>query len=261
MARIPDSHPRKKSLESRQKIVDGSAMGLLAESAMIAHGRGEAFDYLLGERTTSSAKGAIRECAARLMNARRSVISVNGNTVVLAGDGAIRLAAVLGCSIEVNLYYRTPSRVKGLISLLEEKRLKVSQEDAPEGFNGSWKDSVESVSLLGDSPDFKIEGLEGPRSNCTKEGIGGADTILVPLEDGDRCEALVSLGKEVLVVDLNPLSRSAKMATVTIVDEVSRAFDGILHSLLNDLDNKPTDWDNGESLKQSMKEIADHITE
>ena len=63
------------------------------------------------------------------------------------------------------------------------------------------------------------------------------------------------------MVDLNPLSRSAKMATVTIVDEVSRAFDGILHSLLNDLDNKPTDWDNGESLKQSMKEIADHITE
>ncbi|HIH67378.1 MAG TPA: hypothetical protein HA305_03220, partial [Candidatus Thalassarchaeaceae archaeon] len=46
MVRIPDSHPRKKSLESRQKIVDGSSMGLLADSAMIAHGRGEAFDYL-----------------------------------------------------------------------------------------------------------------------------------------------------------------------------------------------------------------------
>ena len=49
MARIPDSHPRKNSLESRQKIVDGSSRGLLADSAMIAHGRGEAFDYLLGE--------------------------------------------------------------------------------------------------------------------------------------------------------------------------------------------------------------------
>ena len=105
MARIPDSHPRKKSLESRQKIVDGSSMGLLADSAMIAHGRGEAFDYLLGETTTESAREAIRECAARLRNARRPVISVNGNTVVLAGDGAIRLAAVLGCPIEVNLYY------------------------------------------------------------------------------------------------------------------------------------------------------------
>ena len=163
-------------------------MGLLADSAMIAHGRGEAFDYLLGERTTESAREAIRESAARLGNARRPVISVNGNTTVLAGDGAIRLAAVLGCPIEVNLYYRTPSRVKGLISLLEELRFNVSQEAAPDGFYGDWKETVEGVSLLGESPNFKIEGLEGPRSNCTAEGIGGADTILVLLrtETGAR---------------------------------------------------------------------------
>ena len=261
MARIPDSHPRKKSLESRQKIVDGSSMGLLADSAMIAHGRGEAFDYLLGERTTEPARAAIRESAARLRNARRPVISVNGNTVVLAGDGAIRLAAVLGCPIEVNLYYRTPSRVEGLISLLEECRIRVSEEDAPGGFYGDWKDSVEGVSLLGESPNFKIEGLEGPRSKCTREGIGGADTVLVPLEDGDRCEALISLGKEVLVVDLNPLSRSSRMATVTIVDEVSRAFDGILSYLLTDSDDRPTEWDNRKSLKESLKEIGDYFSE
>ena len=261
MAKIPDSHPRKKSLESRQKIVDGSSMGLLADSAMIAHGRGEAFDYLLGERTTEPARAAIRESAARLRNARRPVISVNGNTVVLAGDGAIRLAAVLGCPIEVNLYYRTPSRVEGLISLLEECRIRVSEEDAPGGFYGDWKDSVEGVSLLGESPNFKIEGLEGPRSKCTREGIGGADTVLVPLEDGDRCEALISLGKEVLVVDLNPLSRSSRMATVTIVDEVSRAFDGILSYLLTDSDDRPTEWDNRKSLKESLKEIGDYFSE
>ena len=261
MAGIPDSHPRKKSLESRQKIVDGNSMGVLADSAMIAHGRGEAFDYLLGEKTTESARAAIRESATRLSNARRPVISVNGNTVVLAGDGAIRLAAVLGCPIEVNIYYRTPSRIKGLISLLEELRLNVSQEDAPDGFDGDWKDSVEGVSLLGGSPNFKIEGLEGPRSNCTREGIGEADTILVPLEDGDRCEALISLGKEVLVVDLNPLSRSSRMATVTIVDEVSRAFETILSYLLDDSDYRQTDWDNRKSLKESLKEIGDHFSD
>ena len=115
--------------------------------------------------------------------------------------------------------------------------------------------------LLGESPNFKIEGLEGPRSNCTVEGIGGADTILVPLEDGDRCEALISLGKEVLVVDLNPLSRSARMATVTIVDEVSRAFEGILSCLLNDSDYRQTEWDNQKSLKESLKDIGEHFSE
>ena len=261
MARIPDSHPRKKSLESRQKIVDGSSMGLLADSAMIAHGRGEAFDYLLGERTTESAREAIRESAARLRNAIRPVISVNGNTTVLAGDGAIRLAAVLGCPIEVNLYYRTPSRVKGLISLLEEWKFNLSQEAAPDGFYGDWKETVEGVALLGEFPNFKIEGLEGPRSHCTVEGIGGADTILVPLEDGDRCEALISLDKEVLVVDLNPLSRSARMASVTIVDEVSRAFEGILSCLLNDSDYRQTEWDNQKSLKDSLKDIGEHFSE
>ena len=67
MGDIPDSHPRKASLVARQGLVDAAAEGLLAESAMIAHGRGEAFDYLLGEKTSKSARLAIREAAARLM--------------------------------------------------------------------------------------------------------------------------------------------------------------------------------------------------
>jgi 4-phosphopantoate--beta-alanine ligase len=51
---------------------------------------------------------------------------------------------------------------------------------------------------------------------------------LVPLEDGDRCNALVAMGKSVVVVDLNPLSRSAQQGTITIVDEVSRALNTML---------------------------------
>ena len=31
-----------------------------------------------------------------------------------------------------------------------------------------------------------------------------ADTVLVPLEDGDRTEALVKMGKTVVAIDLNP---------------------------------------------------------
>ena len=47
MGEIPDSHPRKASLLARAKLTEAAAEGLLAQSAMIAHGRGEAFDYLL----------------------------------------------------------------------------------------------------------------------------------------------------------------------------------------------------------------------
>jgi len=259
MVEIPDSHPRKRSLLSRQKIVEGSLEGLLADSAMIAHGRGEAFDYLLGEVTTQSAGLAIRESSARLMAANHPVISVNGNTVLLAGKKALRVAAALGCAIEVNLYYRTPERVSGLLSLLEEQRTLVMDETEPTGFEGDWRESVRNVPLLGISPNFRIEGLEGPRSHCTEEGIGIADSILVPLEDGDRCEALVNLGKEVIVIDLNPLSRSSKMATVTIVDEVSRAFEGILSEVITNPNCVPTEWDNAAALRDSIVEINEFL--
>ena len=36
------------------------------------------------------------------------------------------------------------------------------------------------------------------------------------------------MGKSVVVVDLNPLSRSAQQGTITIVDEVSRALNTML---------------------------------
>ena len=258
MEPVPDSHPRKASLLARKKIVDASEEGLLAPSAMIAHGRGEAFDYLLGERTTDRARLAIRESAARMIGSNSPVISVNGNTVVLAGKRVIRVAAVLSCPIEVNLYYRTPERVSRLLSLLDELRREVSMENPPLGFNGQWKKSVESVPLLGDKPDFNIEGLDGPRALCTKEGIGESDSILVPLEDGDRCEALVLSGKEVIVIDLNPLSRSSIKASVSIVDEVSRAFKILLEEVLIGASRVP-DWDNKEGLREALTCMAESV--
>jgi 4-phosphopantoate--beta-alanine ligase len=68
---------------------------------------------------------------------------------------------------------------------------------------------------------------------------------------------LVSLGKDVLVVDLNPLSRSAKMATVTIVDEVSRMADLLLEYVIADSSNV-TKWDNNSALKESLKIISNN---
>ena len=112
-----------------------------------------------------------------------------------------------------------------------------------------------AVKILGREEDGRIEGLEGPRSICSAEGIEKADVILVPLEDGDRCEVLVSSGKDVLVVDLNPLSRSAKMATVTIVDEVSRMADLLLEYVIAD-SSDVTKWNNDSALNESLEIIS-----
>ena len=255
MGEIPDSHPRKASLLARAKLTEAAAEGLLAESALIAHGRGEAFDYLLGEKTSESASLAIRETAARLQNAERPVISLNGNTTVLAGEQAIRAAAIIGCPVEVNIYYRTPERMEGLISTLENLRLKVANQDPPLGRDASqWPEIVNSVDILGGDADGRIEGLKGPRAICSSRGIESADAVLVPLEDGDRCEALVALGKQVLVIDLNPLSRTARMANVTIVDEVSRAMTELCSALVE----KPeiSQWDNDQALRDALGIMA-----
>ena len=82
--------------------------------------------------------------------------------------------------------------------------------------------------------------------------------ILVPLEDGDRCEALISLGKLVCVIDLNPLSRTARMASVTIVDEVSRAAISLLSEVLNPTEVEG-EWDNDAALRDSLKHISNAI--
>lgn len=259
MAEIPESHPRKKSLLSRQRIVDATKNGLLADSAMIAHGRGEAFDYLLGEKTSNSARLAIKESASRLIKSDNPVISVNGNTVVLAGKSLIRVAAVLNCPIEVNIYYRTEERMSKLNSFLEKQKEIVSQEKNPDNWIGDWNNAVKSVKILGKEGDGRIQGLEGPRSICSSQGIEKADVILVPLEDGDRCEALVNLGKQVLVVDLNPLSRTAKMATITIVDEISRAAELLLEYVINKKE-KSAEWNNQSVLNDALRIIAGNST-
>ena len=259
MVEVPESHPRKKSLLSRQKIVDATKNGLLADSAMIAHGRGEAFDYLLGEKTSNSARLAIKESASRLIESDNPVISVNGNTAVLAGKSLIRVAAVLNCPIEVNIYYRTEERISKLNSFLEKQKEIVSQEKNPDNWIGDWNSAVKSVEILGKEGDGRIQGLEGPRSICSSQGIEKADVILVPLEDGDRCEALVNLGKQVLVVDLNPLSRTAKMATITIVDEISRAAELLLEYAINK-EEKSAEWNNQGILNDALKIIAENST-
>ncbi|MDP6899609.1 MAG: phosphopantothenate/pantothenate synthetase [Candidatus Thalassarchaeaceae archaeon] len=247
MGDVPPSHPRYNSLMARKKLTAAASKGMLADSALIAHGRGEAFDYLLNEKTCNPARKAIREVAARLQDASSPVISLNGNTTVLAGTTLLACAAVLSCPIEINIYYRTPERMTALREYLESIR-----EEAKALLPQSIANQVDDVPILGASPNGEIPGLEGPRAKCHSNGILGADVILVPLEDGDRCEALISMGKTVCVIDLNPLSRTAKMATVTIVDEVTRCSSLLLEDLLGDnLDSLPA-WNQQQNLDDSL---------
>jgi len=48
--------------------------------------------------------------------------------------------------------------------------------------------------------------------------------VLVPLEDGDRAQALIANNKVVITIDLNPLSRTARSSSITIVDNLVRAL-------------------------------------
>jgi 4-phosphopantoate--beta-alanine ligase len=73
---IPEDHPRAKSLQIRELLVEGFRNGIVVEEGLIAHGRGEAFDYLIGEKTTGQAVKAMRSAVALMILAERPVISV-----------------------------------------------------------------------------------------------------------------------------------------------------------------------------------------
>ena len=260
MAEVPRSHPRYNSLMGRKKLTDAAAGGLLADSALIAHGRGEAFDYLLGEKTSDSALMAIKYAAKRMINSKKCVISVNGNAVALCAADLIRCAAVLQCPIEINIYYRTDNRMTALNSRLKDVKKEVMIAEPPTGWLGDWRAAVNDVIILGDNPNARIPGLDGPRANCCKDGIFDADVIFVPLEDGDRCEALMKMGKEVIVVDLNPLSRTAKMATVTIVDELTRVGPLLLTQIVNGSGEKIDEkWDNNLILDSALRVMLSQL--
>ena len=83
--------------------------------------------------------------------------------------------------------------------------------------------------------------------------------VLVPLEDGDRCEALVAMGKTVLVVDLNPLSRTARTASVTIVDEVGRVAEALRDMPGSEHPAPNEDWDNTACPQASLDDIIANL--
>ena len=240
---IPADHPRAASLRVRERMKDAVVAGLVHPTGLIAHGRGEAFDYLLGERTPPEALEAIAEGARLLRAARRPALSLNGNVVALAAAGCLAVSrARPGLALEVNLFHRTPQRVAALVRAMEAA-------GAPPG------------SVLGEAPDFRIPGLSSDRAQCCRSGIGDADVVLVPLEDGDRCQALKAMGKTVVTIDLNPLSRTAGAADVTIVDELTRALPLLAKALAGASGPLLSGaYDNADTLRRVQARMAGRLT-
>jgi len=237
---IPGDHPRFRSLATRERLVECAKKGIVVWEGLIAHGRGEAFDYLIGERTTRSALLAERTAAALLMTARHPVISVNGNTAALAANEISELQKACGARVEVNLFHRTEGRVEMIENLLCDFGVDVFKGEAE-----------------------RLLPLSHDRAWCRRNGMFSADVVLVPLEDGDRCEALVTMGKTVIAIDLNPLSRTARSATLTIVDEVSRALPRITHACLGLSDSEIVNLisyiDNDYLLSEAIREMTTRL--
>jgi 4-phosphopantoate--beta-alanine ligase len=245
LTEIPRSHPRYASLLARERVAWGVAQGYTSIQGLIAQGRGECFDYLLGERTTAPAEAATKAAAALLILAERPALSVNGNVAALAAEEMVALAAALNIPLEVNLFHRSEERVKKIADLLREMGAK---------------------EVLGEHPDATVPGLEHARALASRGGIYDADVVLIPLEDGDRCEALVAMGKKVIAIDLNPLSRTARKATVSIVDNIMRAVPNMAAQVRQlaalsraDLERMVREYDNERVLRGAVQEIRDHL--
>ena len=245
MTDIPEDHPRYRSLVTRELLVKGVKDGITSMQGLIAQGRGEAFDYLLGERTTPSAEKAERAAVAMMLLAEKPVISVNGNAAALVSGELCELSKALNAPLEVNLFHRSEERVAKIIALLKSKG---------------------AVTVYGDKPDRLIPGLSHDRAKASSGGIYAADVVLVPLEDGDRCEALVNMGKKVIVIDLNPLSRSARTATVTIVDNIVRAVPSMTAMAMEmkrmpeaELEKIAGGFSNEKALAEALAEMTDNV--
>ena len=240
---ISEKHPRATSLRIRTKLVQGFEAGVTSSFGLFAHGRGEAFDYLIGETTTENARVAIHAAAASLLLAKNPVISVNGNVAALVPKELVKLARVSGTKLEINLYHRSQEREEAIARVLREAGAKEIF-----GLDSTFQETIPEI--------------YSDRRVVDHRGLFVADLAFVPLEDGDRTEGLVKLGKDVVTVDLNPLSRTAQMAKITIVDNIVRTMP-LLISVTKELKKEPeatltkivTAFDNRDNLSEAIQLI------
>lgn len=246
---IPSDHPRRVSLETRETIIDGHQQNIVATAGLLAHGRGEAFDYLLGERTNELAEKSMRAAVAALLTAKHPVISVNGNACSLVPKELVTLSEIVGAPLEINLFYYRKEREDAILNTLR---------------------TAGAREILGthNRPSTTIPELSSNRRKVDPDGIGSADVVVVPLEDGDRTEALKAIGKFVITVDLNPMSRTAIYSDITIVDNIVRAMPLMVkfakemkHEAPDVLRKIVDDFDNDRNLSESISLITTRLGE
>ncbi|MCE7743603.1 MAG: phosphopantothenate/pantothenate synthetase [Candidatus Heimdallarchaeota archaeon] len=250
MSEIPPDHPRYLSLKERHEIIEGMHQKIVAEAGLIAHGRGEAFDYLLGEKTPDYALIQEEAAVATLLLAKHPVISINGNVAIICPDELVALAEKTNAKLEVNLFYRTKERETNIETVLKNAGAK----------------EVLGVNL-GKKAET-IPEITHKRRIVDPDGIFVADVVYVPLEDGDRTMALKKMGKTVICVDLNPLSRTSVWSDITIVNHVRRATQEMVE-LIDKLKKHTKEklisiiksYDNNYMLQESVKFMSSRLLE
>ena len=88
------------------------------------------------------------------------------------------MAKAVNAKIEINLFYRTDERVKIITQLYKDHGYK------------------EILGTLDDDIEY-LNDIKNNRASASKTGIYSADTILIPLEDGDRAEILKKWKKHI----------------------------------------------------------------
>ncbi|MGC8936176.1 MAG: 4-phosphopantoate--beta-alanine ligase [Candidatus Methanomethylicaceae archaeon] len=245
--KIPRNHVRAHSLKKREALIRAEEKGIVAKAGLIAHGRGETFDYLIGETTIPPAVFATKAAVASMLLAAHPVISVNGNVAALVPREIVRLSNVLNAPLEVNLFFRTRKREETIKSVL-------------------MRAGAKEVLGVGKDASATIPELFSERRRVDPRGIYSADVVLVPLEDGDRTIALKRMGKFVITIDLNPLSRTAQTADITIVDDIVRAVPNMIKAY-KDLKDLPREelssllarFDNRKNLSEVILYIRDRL--
>jgi 4-phosphopantoate--beta-alanine ligase len=155
----------------------------------------------------------------------------------------------LNAKIEVNLFYRTREREEAIADWLR-------------------KHGATEILGVGKDASATIPELFSERRRVSPRGILIADVVLVPLEDGDRTEALRKMNKTVIAIDLNPLSRTARSANITIVDNVVRAIPQMINKA-RELKNKSRseleeilkNYDNNRTLQEALRFINKRLME